>query len=392
MSELVYDPYDHALHRDPYPTYQRLRDEAPAYHNAQLGFWALSRFADVAEAFRDWPTFTSTRGVALHEVGDVRSMIQMDPPEQVGLRNLLSRGFTLRRVAQLEPRIRELARRYLAPLLERESCDLVADFAALLPSDVISTLLGVPRDDHAQVRRWTEALMVRDPVTHRAPPSAERAAASQVEYFTRLIAAKRRAPGDDLISALCAAELEGRRLDDAGILGFAFLLISGGNETTEKLIANTVYLLQRHPDQRARVQADPGLLPRAVEESLRCLSPTQYMVRATTRDVELHGRKIPRGELVVLLIGAANRDERQFPDPDRFDLLRDAERHLAFGYGVHFCLGASLARLEARVALEEIHRHLDDYQVDESRLDYVHAGNVAGFSTLPLAYRPRRSP
>jgi hypothetical protein len=391
MSELVYDPYDHALHRDPYPTYQRLRDEAPAYHNAQLGFWALSRFADVAEAFRDWPAFTSTRGVALHEVGDVRSMIQMDPPEQVGLRNLLSRGFTLRRVAQLEPRIRELARRYLAPLLERESCDLVADFAALLPSDVISTLLGVPRDDHAQVRRWTEALMVRDPVTHRAPPSAERAAASQVEYFTRLIAAKRRAPGDDLISALCAAELEGRRLDDAGILGFAFLLISGGNETTEKLIANTVFLLQRHPEQRARVQADPGLIPRAVEESLRCLSPTQYMVRATTRDVELHGRKIPRGERVVLLIGAANRDERQFPDPDRFDLLRDAERHLAFGYGVHFCLGASLARLEARVALEEIHRHLDDYQVDESRLDYVHAGNVAGFSTLPLAYRPLRS-
>jgi cytochrome P450 len=391
VASVVYDPYDHALHRDPYPTYRRLREEAPVHHNAALRFWTLSRFDDVAEAFRDWQTYTSTRGVALHEVGDVLSMIQMDPPAQVALRNLVSRGFTLRRVSAMEPRIRQLARLYLAPLLERESCDLVADFAALLPSDVISTLLGVPRADHAEVRARTEALMARDALTHRPPPSAEQAALQQVDYFIRLIAEKRRAPGDDLISALCAAELEGRRLADHEILGFSFLLISGGNETTEKLIANTVYLLQRHPAQRQRLYADPGLIPRAVEESLRYLSPTQYMVRATTRDVELYGRRIPRAAQVVLLIGAANRDERQFPDPDRFDLERDAERHLAFGYGVHFCLGASLARLEARVALEEIHCSLAEYQVDESRLDFIHAGNVAGFSTLPLAYRPLKT-
>jgi hypothetical protein len=391
VTSLVYDPYDHALHRDPYPTYRRLREEAPAYHNEAFRFWALSRFDDVAEAFRDWSTFSSTGGVALHEVGDVQSMIQLDPPAQVGLRNLVSRGFTLRRVSAMEPRIRALARQYLAPLLERESCDLIADFAALLASDVISTLLGVPRADHAQVRGWTEALMVRDPLTRRPPPAAEQAAARQVDYFIRLIAEKRRMPGDDLISALCAAELEGRRLLDHEILGFSFLLISGGNETTEKLIANSVYLLQRHPEQRRRVQADPGLIPGAVEESLRYLSPTQYMVRTTTRDVELHGRKMPRGAEVVLLIGAANRDERQFPDPDRFDLARDAERHLAFGYGVHFCLGASLARLEARVALEESHLAIAEYAVDEARLDFVHAGNVAGFSTLPLRYRPLKT-
>jgi cytochrome P450 len=387
MSALVYDPYDHELHRDPLPTYRRLREEAPAYYNPAMDFWALSRFEDVLEGFRDWETFTSTQGVALHEVGDVESMIQMDPPAQTKLRQLLSKGFTLRRVGEMEPRIRGLARHYLEPLLDRSECDLIADFAALLPSDVIATLLGAPAADHAQLRQWTETLMVRDPVTRQAPASAEVAAAEELAYFAELLADKRRRPGDDLISALCEADLEGRRLTDPEILGFCFLLISGGNETTEKLIANTVHLLCAHPEQRRDVLEDPALTARAVEESLRYASPTQYMVRATTRDVRLHDQTLERGQKVVLLIGAANHDERQFEAPERFDVHREMERHLAFGHGVHFCLGASLARLEARVALEEIHARIPSYEVDASGIDYVHAGNVAGFARLPLRYR-----
>jgi cytochrome P450 len=388
VAELSYDPFDYALHRDPFPTYRRLRDEAPAYYNPRLGFWALSRFDDVLEAFRDWETYTSTRGVALEEVGGVRSMIQMDPPEQVRVRQLVSRAFTLRRIGELEPRIRTLSRQLLDELCELGSCDLIERFCALLPSAVISTLLGAPPQDHAQLRIWTETLMHREPGTSKPPPAAEHAAAQQLAYFSRLLDHKRRHPGDDLVSALREAELEGRRLTDDEILAFCFLLISGGNETTEKLIANSVYLLHRHPEQRRALLADPDLIPGAVEEALRYLSPTQYMTRTLTRDVELHGCTLERDRKVVLLIGAANRDERQFHDPDRFDIRRAAERHLAFGYGVHFCLGASLARLEARVALEEIHRRIPDYAVDEAGIDHVHAGNVAGLARLPVSYTP----
>jgi cytochrome P450 len=230
--------------------------------------------------------------------------------------------------------------------------------------------------------------MHREDGVSTPPPAAGEAAAKLLARFGELIQEKRKRPREDLISGLVVAELDGRRLTDAEILGFCFLLITGGNETTEKLIANTVHQLARHPEQRAAILADPSRIPAAVEESLRFRSPTQYMVRATTREVVLHGARIPAGERVVLSIGSANRDPRQFGDPDRFDIARSMERHLAFGFGVHFCLGARLARLEARVALEEIHRRIPDYEVEESGVSVVHAGNVSGLAPLPIRFTP----
>jgi hypothetical protein len=389
---LVFNPFAYEIHEDPYPTYARLRDEAPAYHNPELRFWALSRFDDVLEGYRDWQTYTSSRGVALGDASSAiaQSMITLDPPQQTRLRKLAVRAFSPERVAAMEPRIRALTTRFLDGIVERGECDLIARFAALLPSDVVSTLLGAPPEVHADLRIWTASFLTReDGVAELSTPSRD-AAANLGRYFAELIRHKRAQPGDDLTSALIDTELEGRRLSDAEILGFCMLLITGGNETTEKLIANSVHQLARHPAQRAAVLADPRRIPATIEESLRFRSPTQYMVRTTTRDVAIHGRTIPAGEQVMLLIGAANHDPRRFSAPERFDIQRVMERHLAFGFGVHFCMGARLARLEARVALEEIHRRLPDYEVDESGVSVVHATNVAGLATLPIRFTPSR--
>ena len=389
---LLFNPFAYDMHENPYPIYARLREEAPAYHNPEMGFWALSRFDDVLAAYRDWETYTSTQGIALEEVsgGSAPSMIGLDPPDQTKLRKLVVRAFNPNRVGALEPRVRALTTRFLDRFIEEGECDLIARFAALLPSDVISTLLGAPPEDHASLRVWTETLMHREDGVSKPPPAADQAAKNLLRRFAELITEKRKRPGDDLITALVEADLEGRQLSDPEILAFCFLLISGGNETTEKLIANSVHQLARHPAQRALIVADPSRIPAAVEESLRFRSPTQYMVRTTTRDVELHGETIPSGEQVALLIGAANHDPRAFEAPERFDIGRVMERHLAFGFGVHFCLGARLARLEARVALEEIHRRLPDYEVEEAGVSVVHAGNIAGLKTLPIRFTPSR--
>jgi len=247
-------------------------------------------------------------------------------------------------------------------------------------------LLGAPPEDHNDLRIWTETLMHREDGVAKPPPAADQAAINLLGRFGELVQEKRKRPAEDLISGLVAAELDGRRLTDKEILGFCFLLISGGNETTEKLIANTVHQLARHPDQRTQVVADPSRLPAVIEESLRFRSPTQYMVRTTRCEVSVHGETIPAGEKVVLLIGAGNHDPRRFDSPEKFDISRKMERHLAFGFGVHFCLGARLARLEARVAMEEVLRRMPDYEVDESGVSVVHAGNVAGLATLPVRF------
>ena len=385
-----FNPFDYEMHENPYPTYARLREEAPCYHNQEMGFWVLSRFDDVLEGYRDWESFTSTKGIALEEVGTASapSMIGMDPPVQTKLRKLVVRAFNPKRVGALEPRIRALTTGFLDQFVEEGGCDLIERFAALLPSDVISTLLGAPAEDHASLRIWTETMMHRADGVSAIPKAASLASKNLLEYFAGLIAAKRKKPAEDLVSGLVEADLDGRRLTDPEILGFCFLLISGGNETTEKLIANTIHQLSRPPDQRAEIIANPTLIPDAIEESLRFRSPTQYMVRATTGEVERHGRKIPEGDRVVLLIGAANHDPRRFADPGRFDIKRKMAQHLAFGFGVHFCLGARLARLEAKIAMEEIHKRLPDYQVDESGVSVVHAGNVAGLATLPISFTP----
>ena len=394
MSEpLSFNPFAYEMHENPYPTYERLREEQPCYRNEEMGFWVLSRFEDVLEGYRDWENFTSTKGVALEEVGSgsAPSMIGMDPPLQTKLRKLIVRAFNPKRVGMLEPRIRALTTNFLDQIVHEGECDLIERFAALLPSDVISTLLGAPPEDHSSLRIWTATMMHREDGESAIPAAAGEASGNLLRYFADLIKAKRKQPAEDLISGLIEADLEGRRLDDREILGFCFLLISGGNETTEKLIANTIHQLSRHPEQRALLIADPSKIPDAIEESLRFRSPTQYMVRAASRHVERHGRTIPEGDRLVLLIGAANHDPRRFDDPGRFNIERQMTQHLAFGFGVHFCLGARLARLEARVAMEEIHKRLPDYQVDESGVSVVHAGNVAGLATLPIQFTPSRA-
>lgn len=391
MAEPVtYDPYSYDIHHDPYPTYRRLRDEAPVYRNAERGFYALSRYHDVREAMRDWQTFSSQGGVALESSGKAPPMIiAMDPPRQAKLRRLVSMAFTPRRVAEMEPTVRTIARKHLLPLLEREQFDFISDFSAKLPMDVISSLLGVPEEDQDALRSWSDTLLHREPGSAQVTQAGVSAAENIVRYFAQTLTRRRGQPANDLMSALLEAEVEGERLSQEEILGFCFLLIIAGNETTTKMLGNAMDVLFRHPDQRARLAREPQRIADAVEEVVRYDNSTQMLARRTTRDVHLHGETIPAGARVLLLIGSANRDERAIERAEEFDVFRSPVAHLAFGIGTHVCLGASLARLEGRVALEEILRHMPDYEIDERGKERMHSANVRGYARLPVA--PRRN-
>jgi cytochrome P450 len=387
-----YNPYAYAVHEDPYPVYAALRAEAPVYRNPTLGFWALSRHADVLAAFRDPVRFSNRNGVSLDpaastpEAQATMSFLAMDPPRHTRMRALVSRGFTPRRVADLEPRIREIARQHLDRIVDAGHCDFIHDFAGKLPMDVISEMLGVPEADRDQLRRWADLVVHREEGVTDVPPAALQAAMAILSYFGDLIAARRRQPRNDLTAAILAAEIDGDRLSDYEVLGFLFLMIIAGNETTTKLLGNALYWLWRNPDQRALVRADPRLIPQWVEETLRYDGSTQALARTLATDVELHGQRMRTDDRVVLLIGSANRDERVFPDPDRFDIRRDTSGMLSFGHGTHFCLGAALARLEGRVALEEVHARLPDYEIDAAGSMRIHSVNVRGFAALPIAF------
>lgn len=386
-----FNPYAYEVHEDPYPYYRQLRDLAPAYRNAELGFWALSRYADVLAGFRDWKRFSNAQGVALEKLGfdasRTMSFLAMDPPRHDRLRALVSRGFTPRRVAELEPRIRALTRGYLAELEGRGGCDFIADFAGRLPMDVVSEMLGVAEADRAELRASADTVVHRDEGVAGVPTAGVAAAAKLLRHFSELVAERSARPRDDLTSALVQAEIDGDRLDAKEIVGFLFLMIIAGNETTTKLLGNAAYWLWRNPGERAKLRADPSLVPAWVEETLRYDNSTQALARTLTEDLELHGEKLRGGDRVFLLLGAANRDERAFPDPDRFDLGRDTSAMLSFGQGIHFCLGASLARLEARVALEEFSARFPGYELDPARLVRVHSTNVRGFASMPMAWR-----
>lgn len=393
---LDYSPYAYDTHEDPYPTYRRLRDEAPAYRNERDGFWALSRHADVVAAFRDSQRFSSAHGVSLDPAASgpnahkTMSFLAMDPPMHGRMRNLVSRGFTPRRVGEMEPRIRELARGHLDVALEGGSFDFVADLAGKLPMDVISELMGVPEADRDEVRRLSDLLVHREEGTNDVPPAGVEAAFALVAYYGEMLAERRRKPTDDLTSALLSAEVDGDSLTDDEIMGFLFLMVVAGNETTTKLLANAWYWAWRNPDQRTLALAGAGRASDWVEETLRYDTSTQLLARTTTEDVALHGTVIPAGDRVVLLVGSANRDERAFPDPDRYDLdRRDLSQLASFGFGRHFCMGASLARLESRVCLEELVHRVADYEIDPDGVERVHSVNVRGFRALPTTARVR---
>jgi cytochrome P450 len=390
QAPVVYEPYDFAFLDDPYPVYRRLRDETPVAYNSRLDVYALSRFADIWEAVHDPARFSSAQGISIttDTPSEPRQMIETDPPEHTALRKIVSRTFTPRRVAEMEPQIRELTTKWLDTVVERGECDLIEDFAAKLPMDVISTMLGVPASDHDMLRKLSDLMLEVEPGASGMTRDGARAIVEMGTYFYALIDEKRRSPDSGMITALTERDVEGEALTDEQIAGFCVLLAIAGNETTTKLIGHMAYHLDRHPDQRALVTADHGLAADVVEETTRFDPSSQMVARTLTTDVTMHGVTMEAGKKVALLIGAAARDEREFAEPDRYLVLRRPERTISFGHGAHVCLGAALARLEGRVALEEMLRRMPDWEVDAEGARRVHSVHVRGFSSLPVRFGP----
>lgn len=396
LEPFTFDPYDYLLHDDPYPLYQRLRTESPLYHNPDLGFWALSRHADVIAGFRDHARLSSANGVSLDPAAwgphahRTMSFLAMDDPRHVRMRRLVFQGFTPRRVNEMDQRIQELTVEHLAPALEHETFDWIEEFAGKLPMDVISELLGVPVADRAEVRRLADLVVHREQGVLDVPMPAIEAALTLITYYSDLVADRRRRPTTDLTSALLEAEIDGDRLTDEEIIGFMFLMVVAGNETTTKLLGNALYWAYRDPSEYAKVAADADLVPDWVEETLRYDTSSQIVARSAVTDIELHGATIPAGAKVLLLIGSANRDAAVFEDGDTFRIDRAAKGNLAsFGAGVHFCLGAHLARLETTIALREFRSRVREYDLIELGIERVHSTNVRGFAHLPITVRLR---
>jgi cytochrome P450 len=388
---IYYDPYDFEIDSDPYPVWKRMRDEAPLYYNERYDFYALSRFADVDEASTNWGTFTSSKGIQLEMVKRGHPVppglfIAEDPPAHDMHRLILSRAVTPRRVLALEPRMRELCAEYLDPHVGGSGFDLVADFGAHLPMRVIGALVGIPEESQIELR---------DKVEESARlKSAEMPAESQIGTigtpYAAFLAYRRDHPADDFLSTLIQARFTDvftgleRGLTDQEILNYVGMLYAAGNETTARLIGWMGKTLADHPGQRAAVVADPSLIPSAVEETLRYEVPSPIQVRAMAKPAELYGQTLAEGATMALLTGSANRDERAFEDPDTYNVRRKIDRHLTFGYGAHYCFGAALARLEGRIALEEILKRFPSWDVDEAGAELIHTSTLRGYHKLPI--------
>jgi cytochrome P450 len=392
-----FDPFSDEYFNDPTEMYRRLRDEAPVYFNETYGFYALSRFADVVTAHRDWQGFSSAYGLDVitlakrdpELIGSYRSIIMMDPPLHDTFRALVSRVFTPRAVTSLEPMIREVITGYLGAVQERDEFDAVADFGAPFPVEVISRMLGVPEGERQQIRHWIDVSLHREPGQLEPSPENETAMIESGAYFFDLATKKRANPGDDMLSRLTQVTVDrgdGTQtgLDDAEIAGFAVLLGGAGAETVTKLVGNAVVLFARHPDQWQKVVDDPEKISRAVEEILRYVPPSQYQGRFSMEDRTFEGGTIPAGHPVLLITGSATRDPRAFDRADEFDIERPPNVAIGFGHGVHSCLGAALARMESRIALEELAQRWERLDVDTDGLRRVQMSNVAGYSNVPV--------
>ncbi|SES74911.1 cytochrome P450 [Nonomuraea wenchangensis] len=386
--DVNYNPYDPSINDDPYPVYARLRRDAPLYHNPELGFWALSRHADVAAALVDSARYSSDHGPMIDagawtpQARAYLSFVAMDPPDHTRMRAVVSRAFTPRRIAALEPMIREIARAYIEERLAKGTFDFAADLAAKLPLDVISELMGVPSSRRHKVRR-TESILLRHDLATTLTESGLRGLLSLGDYYASVVAQRRAEPRDDLVSALVA---DGD-LTDEEIVAFLFLLIGAGSETTTHLLCAAWYWAWRNPEQR-EIAFDGGV-PQWVEESLRYDTPAHGTARRLTGPTELHGVLVPRDAKMWVLIGSANRDEDVFPDPDVYDLGRDTSRAISFGVGRHYCLGAALARLEGRITLEELTKAVaPDYHIHQEGIRRTAHGNVRGMISLPTTARP----
>ncbi len=411
---IVFDPYDYTFQQDPYPTYRRCRDEDPLHHNAEHDFWVLTRHSDIQHAIRTEGVYSNAMGVTIDksawgpDAHKVMSILGMDPPRQTRMRSLVSKGFTPRRVTELAPRIQELTDHYLTQCLEMaqdgQGFDWIADFAGRLPMDVISEMMGVPEADRDEVRRLADLVVHREPDVRDVTPAGVAASLDLIAYYVDMVDQRRKRPTDDLTSALLAAEVDGDQLSDEEIIGFLFLMVVAGNETTTKLLGHALVHLTRHADQFDRVFADPApgaaqgmgsgedLVAPWIEETLRYDTSTQMVARHLLSDVELHGTVAPAGSKMLLVIGSANRDDRIFSEPDRYDIFRDKQevsQALSFGGGRHFCLGANLARLEAQIALREVVRRVKRVEVDHDACRRVHSINVRGFASVPVRMEVR---
>ena len=394
IAELYWDPFDTEIDSDPYDIWKRLRDEAPLYRNERYDFYALSRFDDVEAAHRDPRTFSSAHGTVLelmreNPIGGGQ-MIFLDPPDHTRLRTLVSRAFTPRRMSELEDRVRELCRAFLDYARTGDSFDYVQDFGARLPAMVIASLLGVPIEDQDQVRGWIDQVFHIEPGVGMINDVSFGAQIELHGYLTAQLERRRSQPIDDMLTDLVQAEIT----DEDGVVRqltleesatFANLLISAGTETVARLLGWAAILLDAHPDQRAALAADTSLIPNAVEELLRYEAPSPVQGRWTTQEVEIAGGVIPVNSKVLLLTGSAGRDERKYPHAERFDVRRSFDHHVSFGYGIHFCLGAALARMEGRIALEETLARFPEWTVDQDRTERLHTSTVRGWVRVPIA-------
>lgn len=390
--DVYFDPYDHSIDNDPYPTWKRLRDEAPLYYNERYEFWALSRFDDVEKALVDWRAFISGKGSVLELIKanlemPPGSILFEDPPAHDHHRSLLARVFTPKRMAEIEPKVRSFCARSLDPLVGSGGFDFIADLGAEMPMRTIGMLLGIPEEDQRAIRdRLDEGLRLEEGVM---PELTEPYGSDTNSAFGAYLDWRAKHPSNDLMTELLNATFEDvsgtvRTLTREEVLNYIGLLAGAGNETTTRLIGWAGKVLAENPDQRADLVTDPSLMPNAVEELLRYEAPSPVQARYVTKDVDYYGRTVKEGEVMLLLNASANRDERAFEDPDRFDIRRRIAHHLTFGYGIHFCLGSHLARLEGRVALEEVLKRFPTWVVDWDNAVQAHTSTVRGWERLPV--------
>lgn len=396
---MLFDPFSTEYFENPYPMYARLREEAPTYHNEEMGFWAVSRYADCVEVHRDVAGFTSTRGLTLDQLTSadfaaitdmIVSMIMMDPPMHERMRRLASRAFTPRRMAEWEPIVRGVIGGLLDSLDARAGFDAVKDFSGPFPIEVICSIVGVPAADRQQIRHWTDASLERE-IGNPFPTAAGiEASMASSAYLRELVADKRKHPSDDMIGHLIESEVEREdgskdHLSDEEIASFIGLLTAAGGETVTKLVGNGVMIFADNPGELAKIIETPERTPAAVEEVLRYKAPSQYQGRYSMKDREFNGVTIPAGQPVLIVTGAANRDPRVYDDPERFNIDRQGPIPIGFGHGIHYCIGAHLAKMESRIAFEELYRRWPNLQVDLANVGWVRMSNVAGPASVPVS-------
>ena len=390
-SDVYYDPYDAEINADPYPTFARLRNEAPIYYNERYDFWALSRHADVEKALVNWQTFSSRRGDILELVQSGMELpsgvvLFEDPKLHTMHRGLMSRVFTPRRMAALEDQVREFCIRCLDPLVGRDRFDIVEELGAVMPMRVIGMLLGIPEADQVAVRDKSDAFLRTEA---GKPMTVKQEAIANGEMFAEYVEWRSQHPSDDLMTALLNAEFEDetgeiRTLTRTEVHTYTQVLAGAGNETTGRLIGWLAKVLAEHPDQRRDLVEDPSLIPKAIDETLRFEPTGPHIARYVAKDAEYYGTTVPEGSAMLLLVGAADRDERRYENADRFDIHREDGQHLTFGYGLHYCLGANLARLEGRVALEELLRRFPQWDVDYDGIKLAPTSTVRGWESMPI--------